>query len=72
MKARILSRWTVQRWLYLILGVIIIAQAIADRQWMLTIAGGYFAAMAVFNFGCATGGCYGNSCRSDSTVSKSE
>jgi hypothetical protein len=29
-----------------------------NHQWPGLLFGGYFAAMAVFNFGCAAGACY--------------
>jgi hypothetical protein len=61
MSDRILKAWTFQRWLYLVLGGIVIAQAAVEQQWMVMLAGGYFASMAIFNFGCAAG-CYGGAC----------
>lgn len=61
MRDRILKGWTFQRFLYLIIGGVVIAQAVAERHWMIMVMGGYFAAMAVFNFGCAAG-CYGSAC----------
>ena len=62
MKERIITGWTFQRWLYLVLGCIIMAQAVVEQQWLIILPAGYFAAMAVFNFGCAAGGCYGGAC----------
>ena len=62
MKKRILTGWTIQRVIYLVLGTIIIAQSVKEQQWALVLAGGYFAAMGLFAFGCASGNCYGGSC----------
>jgi hypothetical protein len=58
MKERILTGWTFQRALYLVMGGMIISQAIAEQQWLLVIFGGYFASMGLFAFGCASGNCY--------------
>lgn len=57
MTGMILKGWTFQRWLYLLLGGIVMAQAIVGQQWLILLMGGYFASMAVFNFGCAAGRC---------------
>ncbi len=62
MKQRIFSGWTFQRWLYLVFGGIVMAQAVADQQWLVLLPAGYFAAMAIFNFGCAAGGCSDGTC----------
>lgn len=58
MKQRIFTGWNFQRILFLLMGVVIIIQAVADKQWMVLVPGGYIASMAVFNFGCASGSCY--------------
>ncbi|MFI5131133.1 MAG: hypothetical protein ACHQFX_14120 [Chitinophagales bacterium] len=58
MKERILSRWTVARILYLVIGIYVIVQSIMDKQWMGVAVGGYFAAMGLFAFGCAAGNCF--------------
>jgi len=58
MKERILSEWTVVRFIYLILGIGLMVQAYMEQQWMGIAIGGYFASMAVFNFGCAAGACF--------------
>lgn len=65
MKERILTNWTLARALYLIMGIIIIVQTVMDRQWIGVAFGGYFAAMGLFSFGCASGNCYGGSCETD-------
>ncbi len=59
MKQRMLTGWSVPRVLYLLLGGIVVAQAVTEHQWIGAVFGGYFAAMGLFNFGCAAGGCYG-------------
>jgi hypothetical protein len=57
MKQRILSGWNVRRILYLLVGAWIMIQSVIDHQWILAVAGAYFAAMGVFAFGCAGGSC---------------
>ena len=42
MKNRILTGWTIQRGIYLVLGMLIVVQSIIDKQWVAVIAGGYF------------------------------
>ncbi len=55
--ARISLPWSFTRVLYLILGGIIVGQAIMDQLWFGIILGGYFMAMGVFAWGCAAGNC---------------
>ena len=62
MKQRILSRWTLTRVLYLLLGVLVIIQAVLIQQWIGILIGGYFSAMGLFAFGCAGGNCFGANC----------
>ena len=62
MRNRIFTGWTFRRFLYLGIGVMIVIQSIRDQQWVLALAGIYFAAMGLFAFGCASGNCYGGSC----------
>lgn len=58
MKERILIGWTFQRALYVLMGTMIIAKSIAEKQWLLVVFGVYFASMGSFAFGCAAGNCY--------------
>lgn len=62
MKERILTGWNWVRMIYLLTGLTIIIQAIVTAQWIGIALGGYFAAMAIFRFGCAAGSCFGGSC----------
>ncbi len=63
---RITTGWTFVRALYLIMGIIFIAQAVGERQWMMMAFGAYFGSMGLFNYGCAAGACYtGASTKSD-------
>lgn len=57
MKDRILKGWNVRRVMYLVLGSIVIGQAILTQQYFLILFGVYFASMGLFNFGCASGAC---------------
>lgn len=58
MKQRLLSGWNFIRVLYLIAGVMMLVQSVADRQWLLALIGLYFAGMGLFAVGCAGGSCY--------------
>ena len=62
MKQRILTGWNFPRILYLLAGIMISVQSIAEHQWMGVALGVYFAAMGLFAIGCAAGNCFGNSC----------
>lgn len=57
MKDRLLKGWNLRRVLYLVLGVIVIVQAVHTAQYLLILFGAYFASMGIFNFGCASGAC---------------
>jgi hypothetical protein len=65
MKDRILKGWTFQRVLYLLMGVMIIIQFAAEKQWFGILLGVYFAAMGFFAFGCAAGNCFGSKVKND-------
>ena len=54
MRNKIFTGWTFRRFLYLGIGVMIVIQSIRDQQWVLALAGIYFAAMGLFAFGCAS------------------
>jgi hypothetical protein len=62
MKYRILSNWTFTRALYLGIGIAVIVQSVVNQQYFGAIIGGYFAAMGLFAFGCASGNCFGGNC----------
>lgn len=55
---RILTGWTFQRGLYLLMGLIVIVQSVMEQQWAGVAFGAYFASMGLFAFGCAAGNCY--------------
>ena len=65
MKERILTNWTFTRAFYLIVGVFVVIQSIMGQQWFGIAFGGYFAAMGVFAFGCASGNCLGGNCSTE-------
>lgn len=52
------SHWHLMRIIRLMIGILIIAQAIADRHLMVGLLGAAFASMAIFNVGC----CGSNGC----------
>lgn len=72
MKNRILTGWTIQRVFYLIAGVGLIVMSISDHQWIGALLGGYFAAMGIFAFGCASGNCCGGACDTDTKMNIKE
>ncbi len=57
MRERIFSNWHVQRFIYLLIGLFFTVYAIIDKDWTALLPGLYFSSMAIFHFGCATGGC---------------
>lgn len=66
MKDRLLYNWSIQRLFYVLMGLGIIAESIAQKEWMGALLGGYFLSMGVFAFGCAApGGCYTGTYRSN-------
>ncbi len=67
MRQRILTGWTFQRALFLIMGTIMVVQSAMQKQWVGVAVGGYFASMGLFSFGCAAG-CYGGSCSTQQPV----
>jgi len=62
MKERLFTNWTVTRVIYLIMGCALILQSVLSRQWFGIAFGGYFAAMGLLAFGCASGNCFGGKC----------
>ncbi|MDR0794364.1 MAG: hypothetical protein LBE82_13735 [Chitinophagaceae bacterium] len=60
MKKRILTGWNFGRVIYAALGILLIVQSIWQAEWWGILFGGYFAAMGIFAFGCATGNCFSN------------
>jgi len=58
MRSRILYGWNIQRILFLIAGGFVLIQSIMAVEWIGIIMGGYFAAMGILGFGCASGSCY--------------
>jgi hypothetical protein len=65
MKQRILTNWTFTRALFLVVGINVIVQSVLSQQWFGAIFGGYFAAMGLFAFGCASGNCFGGNCATE-------
>lgn len=58
MKQRLTTGWNFMRIIYLLGGVMMLIQSIADSQWMLSLVGLYFVVMGLFALGCAGGACY--------------
>lgn len=65
MKERILTQWTLPRALFLIMGIMVIVQSVMSHQWFGILFGAYFASMGLFAFGCASGGCFGGNCATE-------
>lgn len=56
---QILSKWSLMRFLRLLIGIVIIVQAVIARDILFGIAGLFFTALPVLNIGCCgTGSCY--------------
>jgi hypothetical protein len=62
MKERILAGWNFQRVIYVLIGVSIMVQSVAQHEWLGVLPGGYFASMGIFAFGCAAGNCFEGTC----------
>lgn len=62
MKNRILTGWTIPRILYAFIGIMVMVQGYTEHQYWGMAFGAYFASMGIFNFGCASGACYGGNC----------
>ena len=62
MRDRILKNWTLSRGFYVLIGTLVIIQSYIDEQWFGVAFGGYFTAMGLFPFGCASGNCVGGNC----------
>jgi hypothetical protein len=58
MKQRIISGWNWVRIVYLVMGVLVIVQSIAVKEWTGALLGAWFASMGLFGLGCAAGSCY--------------
>ncbi|PWH87132.1 hypothetical protein [Brumimicrobium oceani] len=72
MKERLLNNWTFIRAIYVIMGSLIIVQTAMSREWIGVLFGGYFAAMGLFAFGCASGNCFGGNCSTDLNKSQDQ
>ena len=57
MKERILSGWNFMRILWLTMGVGIVIQAIADKNFLMLLPGLYFVFASLANVGCFAGSC---------------
>lgn len=57
MKKRLLSGWSIQRFVYFSIGVTLLIHTIMDHQYLGVLLGIYITAMGLFGFGCASGSC---------------
>ena len=55
--SKVFQNWNFRRLLFLALGLFILVEAAIDRQWTLMLPGAWFALMAIFSLGCASGNC---------------
>lgn len=55
---RISSGWNFIRILYLVMGILVMIQSAAQKEWIGFAFGSYFASMGLFRFGCAAGNCF--------------
>ncbi len=59
MKELILRNWTFMRALRLVLGIIIVVEAVMAKDLVFGLVGLFFSGMALLNTGCCgTGACY--------------
>ncbi len=65
MKERITTGWNLQRIILVLTGLGFVLYSISTGTWAGILLGTYFAAMGIFQIGCATGNCYGGSCEKD-------
>lgn len=63
----LVNDWNVMRVIRLALGILVIIQSISEKNFMLTVAGGLFAFLALINVGC----CGANGCAVKSRENKS-
>ena len=56
MKKYLIS-WDLRRIIYLIGGLFFVALAWKDQVWWMGLIGLYYAGMAIFKLGCASGNC---------------
>jgi hypothetical protein len=56
MKNKILANWNFIRIIRLIVGIIIIIEAVTSKNYILAIPGVFFAGMAVLNSSCCNNG----------------
>lgn len=54
---RLAGGWTFTRIFYLLIGVVLLVQALYDRDWTIAVFGIYCSAMGIFAIGCAAGNC---------------
>ncbi len=71
MKEKILHNWHTNRFVYFFIGLTISVYSVINKEWTGLLPGGYFMAMAIFHFGCATGGCYVPSVKKDRIFNRS-
>lgn len=57
MKNKMLTGWTFQRTLLLVVGMLIIGQSVSIQQWLGVGLGVYVSFMALFSLGCASSNC---------------
>ncbi len=57
MKERITQNWTLQRALFVIVGLVFAVNAIIDAEWIILLFGLYLTSMGIFSFDCASGAC---------------
>ena len=64
----LVNDWNVMRVIRLALGILVIIQSISEKNYMLTVAGGLFAFLALINVGC----CGANGCAVNTRENKSD
>jgi hypothetical protein len=72
MKKSILRGWTLNRLLYLVMGIIIMVQSLIEKEWPGFLFGLFIGLMGLFSLGCAAGNCFGGSCRIGTTEKETQ
>lgn len=52
-----MANWPLQRWIYVMVGAILLIWSVVDHTWLGIVLSGWFLIMGLAGFGCASGNC---------------